>query len=160
LIATLSNHTIKTTLQAAIAGLVTPDPDGPVKKVKKGHFSLLESEDQTLFTFFAGSEQNSVSSNEILLPGSFMFSVAGVAQTVPTTFMGSGPEEAEERASLTLSAWIDAFNKKRRLGLSGIRAATILSTRASDADEYGNAYADTNNVPLWVEGLTLRVDLL
>jgi hypothetical protein len=156
----LSYHQAKTILLSAITDLVTPSPAGPVKKVHRGHFSLLESENQTLFCFYAGSEDNPEASNEITLPGTWSFSVAGVAQKIPSTYSGSGEQEAEELASLTLGAWIDAFRQEPDLGLDDNLDATITSIRASDADEYGNYFADVNGVPLWVEGLTVRIDLV
>lgn len=161
MIVQLSYHQAKVTLRDALADLVSPNPAGPIRDIHKGHFSLYGAAAYpALSIFFAGTEENPESSNEVRLPGSFTFGVAGIAQKISSTFQGSGEEEAEELASLAFSAWVDALMQMPDLGVSGVVGATVLSTRASDADEYGNEFQDANQGLLWVEGGTVRIDLI
>ncbi len=161
----MGHHETKTALAQALASLVTPDPTGPVASVRVGRPDLFSDLHKALCVFSTGSENPGAGSDEGFLPSSFLFAVAGVHPSSPTTLGGDGKPEAEEAASRALSAWLEALIRNPTLsGLADIGRpvlrVTVLSERSDDADQFGNPYADAGNRAIWIDGVELRVDLM
>ncbi len=161
----MGHHETKAALAQALASLVTPNPAGPVASVRVGRPDLFSDLHKALCVFSTGSENPGGGSDEGFLPSSFLFAVAGVHPSPPTTLGGNGKPEAEEAASRALSAWLEALMGNPTLsGLADVGRpvlrVTVLSERSDDADQFGNPYADAGNRAIWIDGVELRVDLM
>ena len=156
-----SYHLTKTTLRDALASLVTPSPEGPIARLEKGRPDLFKDLRKTLCVFPTGSDNPAQGT----LPARYRFAVAGVHPSVPTAPGKDARDEAEEAASLALSAWLEAFEARPRLGGfasigRGVERAYVASVRSDDADEFGNPYMDAQNTALWVEAAEVVVLVL